>query len=300
MSNTPKRILVLGAGGMLGHMAVRVLGETFEVFGTTRGDKNSLPMLAKFLTKEQWLTGIDVLNDQQLEEVFALVKPDAVINCVGLIKQKMDSGSYIQSIEINALLPHKLYELSNKHGAKLIQISTDCVFTCDEGINNQSDTPNAADLYGRTKYLGEVNYGSALTLRTSIVGRQISGQESFFEWILGQKGNVASGYRNAIYTGLTTFALSRVISEILSSNFSLSGLWQVASQPISKFELMTKLNETLALNIDIQENIDFQCDRRLDGTPFLLETRIHVPSWDEMVQQFSQDQINYQTTHEVN
>ena len=281
---------------MLGHMAVRVLTETFEVFGTTRGDQKSVPTLSRFLTSEQWLTGIDVLNDQQLEKVFDLVKPDAVINCVGLVKQKMDSDSYIESIEINALLPHKLYVMSNRYGAKLIQISTDCVFTCEEGVKSQMDIPNAGDLYGRTKYLGEVNYGSALTLRTSIVGRQISGQESFFEWVLSQERKIASGYRNALYTGLTTYALSRVISEVISHHFALSGLWQVASEPISKFELMNKLNQALALDIEIEENTEFKCDRRLDGSPFFQATGIRVPTWDEMVEEFSRDQINYEVT----
>jgi len=295
MSVQPKTVLILGAGGMLGHMATRVLAENFEVFGTTRGNETSVPMLGKFLSKDSWITGVNVVNDQEVERVLDLIKPDAVINCVGLVKQKMDNSSYIESIEVNALLPHKLYLLCQKYGSKLIQISTDCVFTCDPGMKSQTDTPNAADLYGRTKFLGEVDYGTALTLRTSIVGRQISGQESFFEWVLSQRGKTANGYVNALYTGLTTFALSRVISEVLSNHFSLSGLWQVASEPVSKYELMKKLNSELTLDIDIREDTDFQCDRRLDGSMFTKKTNISIPTWDEMIGQFSNDQVNYQS-----
>jgi dTDP-4-dehydrorhamnose reductase len=293
MSSSEKKVLILGAGGMLGHMAVRVLSKNFEVFGTTRGNRNSVPMLEKFLDKNSWFDGVNVLDEQEVEKVFNLVKPDAVINCVGLVKQKMDNSTYVQSIEVNALLPHKLYKLCEKYNSKLIQVSTDCVFTCDPGIKNQDDVPDATDLYGRTKFLGEVDYGTALTIRTSIVGRQISGQESFFEWVLSQTGKTANGYVNALYTGLTTFALSNVISEVLSGHFSLSGLWQVASEPISKFELMAKLNHEMSLDIDIREDCDFRCDRRLNGSPFNERTLIEIPTWDSMVQQFASDQISY-------
>jgi dTDP-4-dehydrorhamnose reductase len=293
MVSQHKRVLILGAGGMLGHMAVRVLGENFEVFGTTRGDVNSLPILGKYLGKDSWITGVNVLNDDEIDRVLNTIRPDVVINCVGLVKQKMDNSSYLQSIEINGLLPHKLFSLCQNYDSKLIQISTDCVFTCEEGIKRQDDIPNAVDLYGRTKLLGEVDYGTALTIRTSIVGRQLSGQESFFEWVLSQAGKSANGYANALYTGLTTFALSTVISEVLSDHFSLSGLWQVASEPISKFEIMKKLNSELDLKIDIHEEVDFYCDRRLDGSRFIRETEINIPTWDNMIGQFSSDQVNY-------
>ena len=293
MISSPKKILVIGAGGMLGHMAVRVLGETFEVFGTTRSDSQSSPLLSQFLDPEKWLPGIDVLNEKHLENVFEHVKPDVAINCVGLVKQKMDSTSYIESLEINALLPHKLFVLGEKYNVKIIQLSTDCVFTCEDGIKRQTDVPNANDLYGRTKHLGELDYGNALTLRTSIVGRQLSGHESFFEWILSQQGKVSSGYRNALYTGLTTHALSNVMCKIITDHFWLSGIWQIASEPISKFELMTKLNRSLNLKIDIREDTEFKCDRRLDGTQFFETTGIRIPTWDEMIQQFSDDQVSY-------
>lgn len=279
---------------MLGHMAVRVLGDNFEVFGTTRGERSSIPLLGKLLDGDHWITGVNVLNEKEIESVFRLVEPVAVINCVGLVKQKMDNLSYIESIEINALLPHKLFQLCQHFGSKLIQISTDCVFTCDDGIKRQTDYPNAVDLYGRTKLMGEVDYGTALTIRTSIVGRQISGQESFFEWVFSQRGSAPQGYVNALYTGLTTFALSNVISQILKYHYSLSGVWQVSSDSISKYEIMKMLNRELSLEIDIQRDTSFYCDRRLDGKLFREKTGITVPTWDEMINQFASDQNFYQ------
>ena len=290
---TKNRVLVLGAGGMLGHMAVRVLSESCEVYGTTRAGKQDSAALSKFLPTGQWISGVDVRHDNVMAELLAEVQPHFVLNCVGLVKQKMSATTFIESIEINALLPHRLAKACEKTNTKLIQVSTDCVFTCEEGIKKLDHEPNATDLYGRTKFLGEVPYGSSLTLRTSIVGRQLSGAESLFEWILSQNGGVIHGYRNALYTGLTTMALSRVIAKVIAQHSELTGVWQVASPEISKYELVRELIEKLKLNIDLREDTVFECDRRLDGTAFEKETGIVVPSWDLMLQDFALDQAAY-------
>jgi dTDP-4-dehydrorhamnose reductase len=293
MDAQKRTVLVLGAGGMLGHMAMRVLSVNHTTFGTTRSSKDNQKKLSRFIQPEQWLENVDVRNLAQLENIVDHIRPDVIINCVGLVKQKMDSHSYIDSIEINALLPHKINHIAENHGSKLIQISTDCVFTCSPGAKNQNDEPNARDLYGLTKSLGEVSYGNGLTLRTSIVGRQIYGSESLFEWILNQRGKTIEGYRNAKYTGLTTNALCRVIDFIIRERMDLTGIWQVSSEEISKFELVKRVNDALLLNIDVLENQDFFCDRRLDSGPFKEETGVRIPTWDEMIDQFSEDEKNY-------
>lgn len=290
---TKNRVLVLGAGGMLGHMAIRVLSESCEVYGTTRAGKQDSGALSKFLPTERWISGVDVRHNNVMEELLAEVQPHFVLNCVGLVKQKMSATTFIESIEINALLPHQLAKACEKTNTKLIQVSTDCVYTCEEGIKKLDHEPNATDLYGRTKFLGEVPYGSSLTLRTSIVGRQLSGAESLFEWVLSQNGGVINGYRNALYTGLTTMALSRVIAKVIAQHSDLTGVWQVASPEISKYELVRELIEKLKLNIDLREDTVFECDRRLDGTAFEKETGIVVPSWDLMLQEFALDQAAY-------
>jgi len=290
---TKNRVLVLGAGGMLGHMAVRVLSESCEVFGSTRAKMQDSGALSKFLPGDRWVSGVDVLHNDVLETLLAEVQPHFVVNCVGLVKQKMSATTFIDSIEINALLPHRLSKACEKTNSKLIQVSTDCVFTCDQGIKELEHEPNATDLYGRTKFLGEIPYGSALTLRTSIVGRQLSGAESLFEWILSQNGGIINGYRKALYTGLTTMALSRVIAKVIAQHSDLTGVWQVASPEISKYELVRELIEKLKLNIELREDSIFECDRRLDGTAFERETGIVVPSWNEMLQEFALDQAAY-------
>lgn len=291
--DTRRRVLVLGAGGMLGHMAMRVLSTNHHTYGTTRSSKKEQTKLSKFMTTDRWIENVDVRNLAQIENVIEQIQPDVIINCIGLVKQKMDSHSYIESIEVNALLPHQLHRIAERQKSKLLQISTDCVFTCTPGIKYQDDVPDARDLYGVTKMLGEVNYGNALTLRTSIVGRQVYGSESLFEWLLSQRGRTIDGYRNAKYTGLTTQALCEIIDFLIRERMDLCGIWQVSSDEISKYELATKLNEQLSLNMEVRENHEFSCDRRLDSEAFRRETGIRIPSWNEMIKQFADDQYAY-------
>ena len=279
---------------MLGHMAVRVLSKEHDVIGTTRSAVMETNGLSRFLESDKWIGNIDVRKLEDLTKLVNRVKPDVILNCVGLVKQKMTSLTYIESIEINALLPHRLAQICEDSNSRLIQISTDCVFGCEPGVKSQFTEPDSKDLYGRTKLLGEVTYGSALTLRTSIVGRQLSGDESLFEWIINQRNGSVNGYQNARYTGLTTQALAEVILKIISEHHHLRGLWQVASEEISKYQLVEQLNQILDLGITLRSDTEFNCDRRLDGNPFERETGIITPSWKAMLQSFAADQVNYE------
>jgi dTDP-4-dehydrorhamnose reductase len=286
-------ILVIGASGMLGHMLVRVLSPHHRVIGTTSSKYNSESPLARILSEKDWIDQIDVRNISTAELAISTTKPDVVINCVGVIKQKMESSNIMDAILINSLVPHQLANLCEAAGCRFIHFSTDCVFEGTPGIKRTSDTPNATDLYGTTKRLGETNYAPALTLRTGFVGRQLAGAEGLFEWVRSQKGSAISGYKNAIYSGLTTMALSQVVQQVIELHHSLSGLHQVASQKINKFDLITKLNEHLHINLAIAQNTDFMCDRSMDGTEFTNLTNIHIPSWDEMLTEFATDQDFY-------
>jgi dTDP-4-dehydrorhamnose reductase len=286
-------ILVIGASGMLGHMLVRVLSPHHRVIGTTSSKYDSESPLARILSKRSWIDQIDVRNISTAELAISTTKPDVVINCVGVIKQKMESSNIMDAILINSLVPHQLASLCEAAGSRFIHFSTDCVFEGAPGIKRTSDTPNATDLYGTTKRLGETNYAPALTLRTGFVGRQLAGSEGLFEWVRSQKGSAVSGYKNAIYSGLTTMVLSRVVQQVIELHPSLTGLHQVASAKINKFDLITKLNERLHLNLTIAQNTDFMCDRSMDGTEFTNLTNIHIPSWDEMLAEFAADQDFY-------
>jgi dTDP-4-dehydrorhamnose reductase len=286
-------ILVIGASGMLGHMLVRVLSPHHRVIGTTSSKYDSRSPLARILSEKSWIDQIDVRNISTAELAIRTTKPDVVINCVGVIKQKMESSNIMDAILINSLVPHQLANLCEGAGSRFIHFSTDCVFEGTPGIKRTSDMPNATDLYGTTKRLGETNYAPALTLRTGFVGRQLAGSEGLFEWVRSQKGSTVSGYKNAIYSGLTTMALSRVVQQVIELHPSLTGLHQVASAKINKFDLITKLNECLHLNLTIAQNTDFMCDRSMDGTEFTNLTNIHIPSWDVMLAEFAADQDFY-------
>ena len=292
-SRTRRHILVLGASGMLGHMLVRVLAPHHEVRGTTLGNFDHKSLLARVLKRDYWVDCVDIRDWVALEMTISATNPDVVINCVGVIKQKMETSNVMDAICINSLAPHKLAQLCDSKGIKLIHFSTDCVFEGTPGLKRPSDTPNATDLYGTTKRLGEVTYGQTLTIRTGFVGRQLSGSEGLFEWLWSQRGRPVNGFKNAIYSGLTTMALSRVVQDIIEKHPNLAGLHQIASTPINKFDLINKLNNRLALNLSVESNSDFWCDRSLDGSEFTGLTNIAVPSWDDMLDEFASDQHFY-------
>jgi len=289
-----KKILIFGASGMLGHMLIRVLSPHHHVVGTTRSQYNAHSPLKRIMNGNNLINLVDVRDLPRVEKVIHETKPDVIINCVGLIKQKMEPENSVDAIQLNSLFPHQLAEICHKSNIRFIHFSTDCVFQGTSGIKRLSDAPNATDLYGLSKLLGELNTSPCLTLRTSIVGRQLFGSESLFEWAISQRGTTVNGYKNAIYTGLTTLQLSQIIKRLIEDFPELSGTHQVASLPISKFELISKLNDHLKLNLRIQPETEFICDRTLDGTEFNQSTNIDIPSWDEMLTEFSADQSFYE------
>ena len=292
-STPSKRVLVIGASGMLGHMLVRVLSPNHRVVGTTSSKYDQQSPLARILSQDNWIDQVDVRNLSTVEKAIRGAKPEVVINCVGVIKQKMESSNIMDAIHINSLVPHQLSKICTETNSKLIHFSTDCVFEGTPGIKKVNDVPNATDLYGSTKRLGEIEYPPALTLRTGFVGRQLSGAEGLFEWVRSQRGKTIDGFQNAIYSGFTAMALSRIIQQIIEEHDYLSGLHQVAGNHINKFDLITKLNHYLNLDLTIMKNTEFMCDRSMDGTEFTKLTNIPIPSWDDMLAEFAEDQDFY-------
>lgn len=289
----PKTVLILGASGMLGHMLVRVFSPHHRVIGTTSSQYKAESPLAKLLDRESWIGGIDVRSLNQVDDLVREIQPDVVINCVGVIKQKMESSNITDAITINSLFPHHLANLCQSQNSRLIHFSTDCVFEGTPGMKMVSDTPNATDLYGTTKRLGEVDYGDSITIRSSIVGAQIVGTESLFQWAISQKGKKIEGFTGALYSGLTTMTMSKVILEIVDNFPQLSGIQQIASEAITKHDLLRKLNAALGLNLDICPDNTIIYDRTLDGSEFVEQTGIRIPTWDEMIIEFAGDQAFY-------
>jgi dTDP-4-dehydrorhamnose reductase len=287
------KVCVLGSGGLLGHMLIRILSESHDVYGTTRGKASKDSLLARFLPLEKWIGEVDAMEPSSIESVFEKSQFDVVINCIGLIKQRSDQVDDRLMMTINGEFPHQLAKFANSSGARVIQISTDCVFSGNKGNYVETDTPDPVDTYGRSKLLGELNDSTNLTIRTSHIGRELSVKKSFVEWLLSQRNGRISGFSGAIYSGLTTKELAKVIGNLVPTETGLSGLFHVSSEAISKLEIIIKLNELLDLNIEVIEDETVRINRSLNSHRFQTATNIFAPKWDLMLKELCADQATY-------
>jgi dTDP-4-dehydrorhamnose reductase len=285
------KILILGVTGMLGHALFdRLSGHKYlDVHATARSTEGLSLWFPNDLF-ERIRGNVDADNFDTIIRVIADLKPNVVINCIGIIKQMAAAQDPIISISINALFPHRLALVCKVANARMIHISTDCVFNGAKGGYSENDSSNATDLYGRTKFLGEVYYPHCVTLRTSIIGHELKGKHSLIEWFLAQKGKV-QGYTNAIYSGFPTVEMARIIGEYIIPNTDLKGLYHLSSDPISKYELLRLVAEKYKKQIEIEPFDDFRLDRSLDSTLFQSITGYTPPSWPELVDRMYRDSI---------
>ena len=281
------RILILGGDGMLGHRLLTAWRERHEVRVTLRRDLGDYAAHGLFDTNNSY-AGIDVRSLGRLVEVAADFRPEAIVNAVGIVKQRVEAKDAITSLEINALLPHRLAVLARAIGARFVHLSTDCVFSGSKGRYTEADPSDAEDLYGKTKFLGEVQDSHCITFRTSIIGRELVRKTGLLEWFLAQKGSVR-GYRRAIFSGFTTTEMGRIIEAILLKHPSASGLYQVSSEPISKYDLLALIKSRLKLPIDIVPDDSFVCDRSLDSARFRRDFGYTPPVWEAMVDELARE-----------
>ncbi len=277
-------ILVLGANGMIGNAIYRYLRKNpdFAVSGTVRNSS----VLKHFSvdSRSSIITGIDIFHNDVLTDVLAITKPDIVINCIGLINKYVQSKDPLYALPLNSVFPHRLARLCGLANIRLIHISTDCVFSGSKGGYLESDVTDAQDMYGKSKALGELrDYPHAFTIRTSTIGRELESSNELLGWFLAQKG-VVKGYANAIFSGLTTNELARVISDYVIPNKTLNGLYHVSSEPINKFELLTLLANVYNKDIKIIPDFSLSVDKSLDSSRFRTETGYCPPSWSEMIE----------------
>ena len=292
------RILILGGDGMLGHQLFKHLKSSHDVRVTLRQDLAVYKRFMLFGTENTY-PGIDVRSSGRLAKVLTAFHPDAVVNAIGIVKQLPEANESIPSLEINALFPHRLALLCKDISARMIHLSTDCVFSGKKGKYRESDTSDADDLYGRTKFLGEVTEKNCLTLRTSMIGLELSRKINLLEWFLAQKGTV-NGYKKVIFSGFITLELSRVIENMILNYPDASGIYHVSSDPISKFDLLSLINEGLRLPIEIIPDESVACDRSLDSSKFCREFNYNPPSWEEMVIELCEDiRFNHKTTKDA-
>lgn len=289
------KILILGGDGMLGHQLLKLLGERHEVKVTLRQELSAYADCGLF-TAQNAIPGIDVRMPDRLLGVMSQFPPDAVVNAVGIVKQRPDGLDVIPNLEINALLPHRLALMCRVVGARLIHISTDCVFSGNRGQYREDDVPDPVDIYGHAKLLGEVAQPGVITLRTSIIGlslyrdaSSLHRNGSLIDWFLRQRGRI-KGYRNAIFSGFTTMELSRVIAMLLEGHPPLAGgLYHLSSTAISKHDLLVRLRDRLERDIEIAPDDAVRIDRSLDSTRFRDEFNYSPPSWDVMLEELAQD-----------
>ncbi|WP_218460355.1 dTDP-4-dehydrorhamnose reductase family protein [Rickettsia sp. TH2014] len=276
------KILILGVTGMLGNSMFRFLSQDskFDVYATARNNP-ARSYFSKDLS-DKLITNVDVENHDSLVEVFNKVKPEIVINCIGLTKQLADANDPLKALPINSLLPHRLANLCKLANSRLIHISTDCVFSGKKGNYKESDFPDCYDLYGRSKFLGEVDYPHAITLRTSIIGHELASNRSLINWFLSAEGQV-KGFEKAIYSGFPTVELARIIRDFVLPNKELHGLYHVASKPVNKLELLKLVAEIYNKEIDIIPSDELVIDRSMDSTRFNEATGYNPPGWPELV-----------------
>jgi dTDP-4-dehydrorhamnose reductase len=279
------RILILGGDGMLGHRLLKELSRAHEVRTTLRGDRSAYDSFGIF-TEANSYAGVDVRVTDRVIGVLAHFHPETVINAIGVVKQRPDGLDAIPNLEINALLPHRLAAICGAIKAHFIHISTDCVFSGRRGGYTELDEPDPIDVYGHSKLLGEVTAAGCITLRTSIIGRELSRKTSLLEWFLAQRKRV-HGYVNAIFSGVTTLEMSRIIESLVTRFPESSGIYHVSSYPISKFDLLELVKKTFDLPLELVPDHDFRCDRSLDSTRFRRDFGYTPPTWDEMVDELA-------------
>jgi dTDP-4-dehydrorhamnose reductase len=277
------RILIIGGDGMLGHQLLATLSRHHEVRATVRRGPEAYRTFGVFSLHNTFYE-TDVRDSEAVRRALHPFRPDAVVNAAGIVKQRDAAKDYVDSIAVNALFPHQLALACRSVGARMVHFSTDCVFSGARGLYSERDTPDAGDLYGRSKLLGEVTEAAhCLTLRTSMVGLELSRRQGLVEWFLASAGRV-KGFTRAVFSGFTTQELARIVERILVQHGDLSGLWHVSAEPIDKYRLLTSLAGALGRRgVEIEPDAALACDRSLDSTPFRQRTGYEPPSWDTML-----------------
>lgn len=291
MSGNEITVLIVGASGMLGNTVMRLFANSpgYRVWGSARSG-SFLRYMPKEL-HERVVTGIDADNPDNLHRLFDDTHPDVVINCIGLVKQLAEAEDPLSAIPINAILPHRMAHLCKLIGARLVHVSTDCVFSGSKGDYREADHPDASDLYGQSKLLGEVDYPHAVTLRTSIIGHELNSARSLINWFLLQNGEI-QGYTKAVFSGLPAVEFARVVRDFVMPNRELQGLYHLSAEPISKFDLLTLVGQvycksTTLIPVDLPV-----IDRSLDSTKFREATGYIPPDWPSLIRSMHQFESN--------
>ena len=283
---------------MLGHKLWQISSERFDTFATVRQDHPNLVEDGRF-DPARLRIGVNAQDIETVKQVIEEISPDVIVNCIGVVKQLPSATDPVLTIQVNSLFPHQVAQLSKDYAARLIHLSTDCVFSGRKGMYTENDTPDPTDLYGRSKLLGEVIQQGSLTIRTSMIGREVTKKVGLLEWFLSKDGQRIDGFENVIFSGLSTIALARIIQRVCSDFKNLSGLYHVSSYPINKYELLARLRDKLSLSTDIKAAKQPYSDRSLDSSKFWLGTGLPKPVWEDMLDELATDMAQYQSLSPV-
>src|SRR5579871_3313690 len=289
------RVLILGGTGMLGHKLWQECSIRFEAWAAIhRSFQESSGR--DVLDAGRVVEGVEAADFSTVESALAQVQPEVVVNCIGIVKQSAEAKNPIPTLAINALFPHRLARACRDRDIRLIHISTDCVFSGRRGMYTGEDASDAEDLYGRSKFLGEVEGTGCLTLRTSFIGPELSRGVGLLEWLLSQPaGADVPGYTHAIYTGFTSQVLAGMIREIIALHPELCGIYHLASAPISKYDLLCMIKDQLALPVSVRPASEVRIDRSLNAAMFFEATGMRAPGWEEMIQRLAVDREQYES-----
>lgn len=285
------RVLVLGGGGMLGHKLYQVFSQRFDTWATVRADPSTYAKYGLF-KPDRLLAGLDAYSPVTAMRVIREAQPEVVVNSIGIVKQLPDANDPVSALTVNSLFPQRLAQLCNTWGVRLIHLSSDCVFSGRKGGYLESDEPDAQDLYGRSKLLGEVA-APHLTLRTSIVGRELATRHGLLEWFLTNRGKTVQGWTTAIFSGLPTLALALLVADVIEHHKSLSGLYHVGAAAIDKDALLRLWREAYDLPVEIEPTERVREDRSLDSSRFRVATGYAPPPWPKLVAAMVQDPTPY-------
>lgn len=282
------RLLIVGGGGMFGHRLWLTARPHHETWFTLRGPLPAAPWAA-LVDPARVVECLNVTEIDQVRRVIDEIRPEVVVNAAGVVKQRPEADDPVTSIGVNALFPHQLAKICSDREVRLIHLSTDCVFSGAKGGYVEADIPDAADLYGRGKLLGEVSGPGLLTIRTSMIGRELTGALGLVEWLIGQRGRTIEGYRRAIFSGLTTHELARTTLAVIADHPKLDGVWHVAAPPIDKFALLSLLRDALGLDLKINPSDRVTLDRSLDDHRFRRQTGLPIPDWQTLIHELARD-----------
>jgi dTDP-4-dehydrorhamnose reductase len=272
---------------MLGHRLWMYLSVRFsDTFTVIHQSREIYKEFKLFEDKEHVVDNVDAMDFSSIESVLDKLHPDFVLNCIGITKRREKANDLQASISLNSLFPHKLAQWGSDNNAQIITFSTDCVFDGQTGNYNEDSPTMGVDIYGKTKALGEIKTGDALTLRSSFIGPELSHGSELLEWFLAQSGSV-KGFRNAVYSGLTTLELCRVVERILLDYPRAKGLYNVSSDPITKFDLLGLIKRKFGLGVEIMPEDVFYCNRSLDSSRFRKEFKYAPPSWETMIDELA-------------